>query len=422
MRPPRRPAILDRSPAAVPFDPFTPEFRADPYAVYARLREHDPVHWCPRPAPGFWFATRYDDVAFILKEPVFGREVRRVLPPEAFPPIAERHRPLLEMVEKWFVFRDPPDHTRLRALVNKAFTPRTVQSLQPHIQGIADGLVDQLADAGTMDVVNDYAFPLTVTVIAQMLGVPPEDRDRFKVWANELLGAIDIGATDAITTRASRATVALSDYLRDLLAERRRRPQDDLVSHLLDAEEAGDRLTEDELLATCILLLFGGHETTKNVIGNGVHLLLVNPDQREMLRSDLSLIRTGFEELMRYESPLQMAFRYVMEDCELGGRRLRRGQMIWGGVGAANHDPAYFTDPDRLDITRSHNPHLGLGRGIHFCVGASLGRAEGSIAINTLLRRLPDFQRLDAAPVWRETVILRGLESLRIGFDRVIDG
>jgi pimeloyl-[acyl-carrier protein] synthase len=400
------------------FAPFSPEFRADPYRVYAELRRHDPVHWCPAPAPGFWFATRYADVAMILKEPRFGREVRRVLPPEAFPPIPERHRPLQEMVERWFVFRDPPDHTRLRGLVNRAFTPRTVESLRPHIQEIADSLVEAAAAGGTLDVVNDYAFPLTVTVIAQMLGVPPADRERFKAWANELLGAIDIGATDEITTRASRATVALEDYLRDLVGRRRREPRQDLISSLIAAEQEGDRLTEEELLATCILLLFGGHETTKNVIGNGAWSLLGAPAEMERLRRDPELMRPAFEELMRYESPLQMAFRYVMEDTELGGRALRRGQMIWGGVGAANRDPACFDDPDRLDVGRAHNPHLGLGRGIHFCVGASLARAEGTIALATLLRRLQGLRLLEP-PAWRPTVILRGLASLRVGFDAV---
>jgi cytochrome P450 len=257
-----------------------------------------------------------------------------------------------------------------------------------------------------------------VTVIAQMLGVPPEDRDRFKAWANDLLGAIDIGATDEITTRASRATVALSDYLRDLVAHRRRSPREDLISSLIAAEESGDRLTEDELLATCILLLFGGHETTKNVIGNGTYSLLRAPAEMERLRREPELIRPAFEELMRYESPLQMAFRYVMENTELRGKALRRGQMIWGGVGAANRDPAHFADPDRLDVGRSPNPHLGLGRGIHFCVGAPLARAEGTIAIHTLLRRLPGL-RLAEAPAWRGTVILRGLETLRVEFDEV---
>ena len=305
------------------------------------------------------------------------------------------------------LFRDPPDHTRLRALVNRAFTPRVIENLRSRIQQIVEQLLDRAQDAGAMDVIADLAYPLPVTVICDMLGVPPGDRDRIRQWSADVarsLDAIGLPADPEIVERGRSARHALGDYFRGLIPERRTRPQADLLSLLIAAEERGDRLSEGELLAMCILL------------GNGMLALLRHPEQLTRLRSEPALIQSAVEELLRYDSPVQRTARMTTVGVELGGRKIDEGSMVVAAIGAANRDPAHFADPDRLDISRRDNHHIAFGFGIHFCPGAPLARVEGQIAIGALLRRMPGLRLQVLTPEWRESSTLRGLKALPVMF------
>ncbi len=395
----------------VTFNPFLPEFHANPYPFYRRLREHDPVHETPM---GFWVLTRYDDVVTILRDPRFGREefaplLAAIYGDEASP----------GSIPRSMLFRDPPDHTRLRTLVNRAFTPRVVENLRPRIQQIVEEVLNRAEDTKGMDVIADLAYPLPVTVICEMLGVPQADRERIKQWSADVarsLDAIGMPADPEVVERGRASRGALIGYFRDLVPERRKYPQADLLSLLIAAEEQGDKLSEGELLAMCVLLFIAGHETTVNLIGNGLLALLQHPEQLGRLRDEPSLIQGAVEELLRYDSPVQRTARITTVPVEIDGRKIEAGKMIVAAVGAANRDPAHFADPDRLDITRRDNHHIAFGFGIHFCLGAPLARLEGQIAIGTLLRRMPGLKLATSAPEWRESSTLRGLKTLPVTF------
>lgn len=406
-----------------PFSPVGPEFRHDPYAVYRRYRERDPVHRSiansaltnRAETPGFWYLFRHADVAEVLRDPRFGRELHRVLPPEFFPVLPASQKPFYEMAAKWMLLRDPPDHTRLRALVNRAFTPVTVERLRPRIAAHADLLLDAVEPDKAMDVIADFAFPLPLATIAELLGVRVQDRAQFRAWSNALSAAIDQNRTPGVYERASQATVELSELFRHIIRERRQHPQNDLISALIAAEEQGSQLSEDEVVATCILMLGAGQETTVDLIGNSVLALLQHPEQLELLRA-AALVRPAVEELLRYESPVQMTARVALEDVEIGGQVVRKGSRITLVIGSANRDPDVFPDPDDLDLTRNAKAHLCFGLGSHFCVGAPLARAGGQIAISTLLRRFPHLRLVSEAPEWRETTAFRGLKRLAVSF------
>lgn len=394
----------------VEFNPFSSEFRADPYPFYHRLRTEDPVYWSPL---GFWVLTRYADVMAVLRDPRFGQKGLEETLLEQF-----GAGPVQQLYSKFMLFLDPPDHTRLRVLVSKAFTPRVVEGLRPHIQKIVDQLLDAVQGAGAMDIMADLAYPLPVVVICEMLGVPAQDRDQFRPWTSDLAHTLDPYMTPPpeLVERGNKTAGAVMDYFRRLIAERRKNLQEDLLSALIAAEEEGDRLSEDELLATCVLLFFAGFETTTNLTGNGTLALLCHPEELRKLKEDPSLIQSAVEELLRYDSPVQMTGRTAKEDIEVGGKTMQKGQEVLTLLGAANRDPAQFPDPDRLDITRSPNRHLAFGHGIHSCLGAPLARVEGQIAIGTLLRRLPGLRRQTDTPEWRETISLRGLQALPVVF------
>lgn len=396
----------------VEFNPFLPEFNADPYPFYARLRAEDPVHQSPM---GLWVLTRYEDVILLLRDPRFGRKGFDDLLLARFgSPAGDRTGFATSML-----FRDPPDHTRLRTLVSKAFTPRVIDGMRPHIQQIVDRLLDRVEPAGAMDLVADLAYPLPVTVICEMLGIPAGDRDTFRQWSLDIarsLDAIALPTAPEVIERGNRAREALEGYFRGLIPERRRRPRTDLLTALIAAEEAGDSLNEAELLATCILLLIAGHETTVNLIGNGTLALLRHPVELARLRSEPGRVQTGVEELLRYDSPVQRTGRISNTDVEVGGRKIPRGALVYGMLGAANRDPAQFPDPDRLDLGRADNRHIAFGWGIHFCLGAPLARVEGQIAIGTLARRLPRLALATDTPEWRESSALRGLKALPVTF------
>ena len=392
------------------FNPMDPEFLADPYPTYHRLRDEDPVHHSPL---DFWVLTRYEDVAAVLRDPRFIKE------------------PLVSMVAARFgvavppgvglsmLDRDPPDHTRLRSLVSKAFTPRVVEGLRPRIQKMVDDLITRAEAVGTMDLIEEFAYPIPVNVICEMLGVPIEDHDRFKGWSLDIARGLDsiwLPPQSEIPKRSGAARHALGHYVRGLIAERRASPREDLLSALIAAEEAGDKLSENELVATCILLLIAGHETTVNLIGNGTLALLRHPEELRRLRQTPGLITSAVEELLRYDGPVQRTARIPSTDVTIGGRTIAKGEMVMPFIGAADRDPAQFPDPDRLDLARADNRHIAFGWGIHFCLGAPLARVEGQIAIDTLVRRLPKLELDVDKPEYRQSLTLRGLKTLPVRF------
>ena len=400
-------------------DLFDPTFKANPYPTYAGLRSDAPVYRAELPdGRGVWLVTRYDDVVAVLKDERFAKDWRSAMTPEQLaqiPPIPEVMKPLSEnMLDK-----DPPDHERLRRLVSKAFTPRLIERMRPRVQEIADALLDAVEDKGEMDLIDDYAFPLPITVIAELLGVPAEDRNRFREWSN--------AAVSGDTTQEYLEKVLLPymeafvGYLRAMFEEKRKNPKDDLISALVLAEEAGDKLSEDELLAMVFLLLVAGHETTVNLIGNGTLALLQHPDQLQKLRDDPSpsLIKPAVEELLRYDGPVETSTeRFAREDVTIGDTLIPKGEMVMVVIAAADHDPERFPEPDTLDIARVDNKHLAFGKGIHHCLGAPLGRMEGQIALGTLLRRMPDLRLKDSPDslTWRPGLVLRGLKGLPVEF------
>ena len=393
------------------FNPFLPEFHADPYPAYRHLRELDPVHQTPL---GLWILTRYDDVLMCLRDARFGREGFAPLLEAAYGSPGEAGT-----LPRSMLFQDPPDHTRLRSLVSKAFTPRVIEGMRAHIQEIVDRLLDRVEGKGAMDVIEDLAYPLPVTVICEMLGVPVKDHPAIRQWSADVarsLDALGLGASDEVVERGRAGRRALGDYFRRLVPERRRHLENDLLSGLIAAEEQGDKLSEGELISTCILLFIAGHETTVNLIGNGMLALLRHPDQLRLLREEPALITSAIEELLRYDSPVQRTARVCSERVEVGGRTIDKGAMVVAAIGAANRDPAHFSDPDRLDIMRRDNRHVSFGFGIHFCLGAPLARVEGQVAIGTLLRRHPRLALATATPEWRESSTLRGLKTLPLSF------
>jgi cytochrome P450 len=360
--------------------------------------------------------TRYEDVAAVLKDERFVKDWRNALTSEQLaqmPPIPEVMKPL----SRNMLDTDPPDHERLRGLVSKAFTPRLVAQMRGHVQAIADTLLDAVQDKGEMDLLDDYAFPLPITVIAELLGVPAEDQNRFREWSD---AAVSGNATPEYTEKVLIPYMqAFTDYLRVMFEEKRKNPKGDLVSALVQAEEAADKLGEDELLAMVFLLLIAGHETTVNLSGNGVLALLQHTNQLQKLRSDPSLIKPAVEELLRYDGPVETSTeRFAREDVAIGQTVISKGEMVMAVIAAADHDPQRFPDPDTLGITRTDNKHLTVGKGIRFCLGAPLARMEGQIAIGTLLRRMPNLRLKDAPEslTWRPGLVLCGLKGLPVTF------
>jgi cytochrome P450 len=397
-------------------DLLDPGFLADPYPAYHRLRAEDPVHRHPL---GFFVLTRYDDVAAFLRDARFGKSGYEALFEARFGGGPDASWLALSML-----FRDPPDHTRLRALVGQAFTPRVVETLRPRIQAIVELLLDRVAQAGSMDVIEDLAYPLPVTVISELLGVPAGEADQIKAWSRDVARALDAIALPVgpeVLERGRRATGAMVDYFGRLADERRRQPGEDLLSGLVRAEEAGDRLTERELLATCVLLYVAGHETTVNLVGNGLLALLRHPSEWQRLREDPGRLPGAIEELLRYDGPVQRTGRMAAEDVRIGGVEIPAGTLVVALLGAANRDPAQFREPDWLDVTREEPRHLAFGAGIHYCLGAPLARLEARMAFGALLRRFPGMSLDTERPVWRPSSALRGLETLpvQLGSDRI---
>jgi cytochrome P450 PksS len=393
-------------------------FKADPYPVFARFRAEAPVCRVRAPDPHpTWLVTRYEDVVALLKDERFIKDQRAALTPEQKarqPWIPSALRPLQHNM----LDLDPPDHTRLRGLVHKAFTPRLVENLRGRVQEITDGLLDAVQARGRMELMRDFALPLPSIVIAELLGVPARDRHRFHRWSTALLMA---PATTWGLLRVLPTVLAFMRYLRKLIAARRAVPSNDLAGALVQARESGDALSEDELLAMFVLLLIAGHETTVNLIGNGTLALLRHPDQLGRLREDPELIRPGIEELLRYDGPLLTATdRYAREDAEIGGVTIPRGERVFAALASADRDERQFENPDELDLTRDPNRHVAFGLGVHYCVGAPLARLEGQIAITTLLRRFPGLQLASPPDSLRRRpgLVLNSLEALPVTVSR----
>ena len=398
-----------------PVNILSREFKADPFPFYARLRAEMPVYRTKLPDKRqAWLVTRYDDVAALLKDDRFVKDRRSVMNPEQLG--KQPWMPgFLRPIERNMLDLDDPDHYRLRTLIHKAFTPRIIEGLRERVQVIADDLLNAVTPVGHMDIVNDYALPLPLTVITELLGVPSLDQAKFHRWSKTI---VQIGSAGSMV-KALPSLFVFMRYLRKLIETKRANPEDDLLTALIQAEADGDKLSEDELLAMVVLLLIAGHETTVNLIASGTLALLEYPDQLERLRCDPTLIKTATEELLRYASPVETATeRYAREEVTLHGVTLSKGELVLMVLASANRDETQFVHPEQLDLARNPNRHLAFGQGIHFCLGAPLARLEGQIAILTLLRNLPELH-LGVAPEklrWRPTFVVRGLESLPVDF------
>lgn len=391
------------------------EILDDPSILYRRLHATGPIHWDDQAHS--WMLVRYADLMELLQSPHVSSD--RILPMLNQMPseMRESLRPAYDRLAKQIVFLDPPDHTRLRGLLNKAFTPRVVELMRTYIVQIVDDLLDRVQIIGHMDLIRDFAYPLPATVIGDLLGVPRADQVQFKKWSSDFL--VFLGVTRVTPERAAEALQGVAEvieYFRDLVADHRAHPRANLLTELSTAEEHGMLLDADELFANCMLLLSAGHETTTHLIGNGMLTLLRHPDQLRQLREDPALIKSAVEEMLRYESPLRAMGRMVREDFAFQGRGFQRGQLVTLMMGAANRDPAHFPDPDRFDIHRPTTRHLAFGYGPHFCVGAPLARLEGQIAISALLRRLPNLRRAAAPIEWDPNIFFRGLKSFPVVF------
>jgi cytochrome P450 len=398
-----------------PVNIVSAEFKADPFPFFARLRASDPVYRTTLPDKTVvWLLSRYDDVTTLLRDERFTKNRRRALTEEQLRKLPWTP-PMFRPLERNMLDLDPPDHTRLRSLVHKAFTPSLVEQIRLRTQAVADELLDRVVWRGEMDLIKDFALPLPMTIITEILGVPEKDHDKFHKWSQAVVSL----TSPSPTLRVIPSVWRFIRYLRQFFRLRRRDPQDDLVSALIKAEEAGDKLSEDELLAMVFLLLIAGHETTVNLIGNGTLALIDNPNEMRKLLSQPSIVKLAVEELLRYTSPVfTTTERYAREDTVIHGVTIPKGEMALGVIGSANRDENVFDNPNELQITRDPNRHLSFGQGIHFCLGAPLARMEAQVAFNTLLHRVPDLRltKPSHALRWRSSIFLRGLAALPVKF------
>ncbi|MGW2785480.1 cytochrome P450 [Streptomyces populi] len=395
------------------FDPWDPAFVADPYPAYAELRARGRVHYYE--PTNQWLVPHHADVSALLRDRRLGRTYQHRFTHEDFGRTAPppEHEPFHVLNDHGMLDLEPPDHTRIRRLVSKAFTPRTVERLRPYVEGLAGELVDRLVEAGGGDLLTDVAEPLPVSVIAEMLGVPESERAPLRPWSADICGMYELNPSEEVARKAVRASVEFTEYLRGLIEARRKEPGDDLISGLIAAHDEGDRLTEQEMISTCVLLLNAGHEATVNATVNGWWALFRHPGQLAALRADHALIPTAVEELMRYDTPLQLFERWVLDDIEIDGTTVPRGAEIAMLFGSANRDAAVFEDPDTLDLSRAENPHISFSAGIHYCIGAPLARIELAASMSALLTKAPGL-RLAGEPVRKPNFVIRGLEGLRV--------
>jgi cytochrome P450 len=396
-----------------------PGFVDDPYPAYARLRHEDPIHWSE--AWNAWVIATYDGVVAALRDHGTFSSAGRLV--ELIDALPDDVRAEAEPIRDHFsttglIHADPPAHGRLRALISRAFSAKVIEGIRPRVAAIVDELLDGVGGRGEMDVLRDLAYPLPAIVIAELLGAPPEDRDRFRQWSDEIVAFQGTGrAIPEAIPRSRAGIVGMRAYLAGLFEERRARPRDDLLGSLVAVEADGERLSTEELYSTCVTFLIAGHETTTSLIANGMYALLRHPGQLTRLRADPSLLPGAIEECLRFESPIQRTFRRVARDTLVEGRQLREGQIALQLLGSANRDPAQFEDPDRFDIERRPNRHIAFGAGIHFCLGAPLARLEAPIAIGALLSRFPDLELATDRVEWQaEKALFRCVRSLPVRF------
>jgi cytochrome P450 len=394
------------------FDPMHPDFLANPYPSYRLLREHAPVLWAENAQS--WVVSRHADITQALRDPRFLQDQGNQALFMSLPPGTPRFETLARLFDAWMLFRNPPEHTRLRGLVQKAFSPRIVEDLKAPMRQMVDDLLDRGSVSDRMDLIADLAFPLPVNVIALMLGVPASDQAQFHRWSTALAVSLEPIVPVQAVADADQAAGELIEYFRALVVRKRAEPGDDLLTALIHAEEQGRRLSMEELLANAVLLLAAGHETTVNLIGNGLLALLRHPEQMDKLRREPGLIRNAVEELLRYDSPVQMTGRVLGEAATLCGVTIPAGQRVLLLIGSGNRDPEAFADPDTLDVTRVDVRPLSFGGGPHYCIGAPLARAEAQIAIGRVLERFPGLKLATDKPQWRPLAVLRGLRELPV--------
>jgi len=400
----------------VEFNTFTDEFAGDPYPMYAELRAAGRVL---QNELGIWMLPHYEEATALLRHPHVSSDP---LKSEIFAMMFQtflggEDGPGIRLVKNLLLLMDPPDHTRMRALANAAFSRKAVEDWRPEIKRITDELLDELVDRKEADLMADFAYPLPVTVIAELLGVPLEDREKFTAWGRELIEMFSFSLdefTPERTQRGNDAVLKFNDYFEALSNERRREPRDDLLTALVEAETEGERLNHEELLATCLILLIAGHETTANLIGNGTVALLRNPEALARLRDDPSVTSSAIEELLRYDSPVQMTARTTLEPMVIAGVEIPANARVASMLGSSNRDPSHFDRADELMLDRSATPHVSFGGGIHFCLGAPLARLEARTAMPELLRRVPNLALVTDALDWRKTFPFRGLRSLPV--------
>jgi cytochrome P450 len=392
-------------------DPFAPEHRADPYPLYERLRADAPI----------WYHPQYDELVLtghadceaVLRDPRWSSDPENIDPSRRDPD--DMRLALGDLKSGNLLFLDPPDHTRLRRLVSKAFTPRTIEQLRPHVHELVDDMLDELRDAGEIDLMTGIAYPLPVTVICELMGVPLQDRHLFAGWSSDASRLLDGEVEGEVVERGIVAAMSFISYFNDLFDERRKVPRNDLLSALLAAEDEGDRLSEAELRSIVLLLFVAGHETTMNLIGNGMWALLAHPDQQRRLQDDPSLVPNAVEEMLRYDGPVHITGRIAREDLEVGGLRVDQGRQVSTLLAAANRDPERFSEPARFDVEREDVHHLTFSGGIHYCLGAALARLEGQVVVGSLVQRFPGLELRTEYPEHREHFVLRGLKQLRVG-------
>ena len=402
---------IDRNAKSLQLNIRDPQFYNNPYPIYHQILESCPIFYWE--TYGMWSFVSHEDVSTLLKHKSLGRQITHIMSREAagLPPEPPHLKPFYDADRYSLLALEPPDHTRLRGLVQKGFMARQIKRLQPRIAQLSHDLIDKMEAKGEFDLITDFGTPIPVIVIAELLGVPTEMADHLLNWSHAMVKMYHLERTAEVEQEAVTASADFVSFLRDYIGRRRKAPQDDLISQLISVEEAGKKLTEDELISTCIVLLNAGHEATVNVVGNGVYALLQHRDQFERWRAEPGLAAAAVEELMRFDTPLHVFDRYVLEDFEYKGHRFTQGEKVLLVLGAANRDPAVFDQPDRLDIGRSPNPHVSLGGGIHYCLGAPLARLELQTSLPILLERLPNL-RLKEEPVFQNTYHFHGLESL----------
>ena len=411
--PPHGNSSFQQASGELKFNPFLPEVRENPYPFYERLRTEDPVHRSF--IGGDWLLTRHADIKSVLLDKRFrandkGKQIQKKK--EYASQIGSDLHPLVEASNTFLFYLDPPDHTRLRGLLRKAFTPTVVENMRPRIQRLVDELLGEIRHTEDIEIMSEVAAPLPVMVIAELLGVPREDQFKLKQWSNDLICILDPLLSLEQLARLNENAAEFEAYFGSLIAKREKAPKADLISSLISSRDQGKGLMKDEVWAICMLLFVTGEETTVNTIGNGMLALLRHPDKMEQLKRNPSLIHSAVEELLRFDSPVQLTSRIAMENVELGGKTIQAGEKVSLCFGAANRDPMEFPDPDQLNLTRMNNHHLAFGEGIHFCLGAGLARAQSQLAIQTLIRKFPEMYLLPEKLVRRESIVLRGLKSL----------